>query len=244
MRRVWSIMRKDLRAYYLKPPLITWAIVMPLVLILAFYLRNPQDIVGILPGLIGMTVLFGATSMEGIAFTFEKRVGALERLFLAPITVRQIVLAKVLSGAAFGILTGSVVLVGGNLVFEEVAPHWPLAMVALVLTSLAMASLGMVVAVSVKEVFEAMTLFNFFRFPMVFLCGVFLPVASMVLPLRIIAYALPLTYAVDALRRFILPDADAPLLPPALSLLILATFSVTLLFAAELALKRRLRKDY
>lgn len=244
MRRVWSIMRKDLRAYYLKPPLITWAVVMPLVLILAFYLRNPQDIVGILPGLIGMTVLFGATSMEGIAFTFEKRVGALERLFLAPITVRQIVLAKVLSGAAFGILTGMVVLMGGELAFEEVTPHWPLALLALVLTSLALAALGMVVAVSVKEVFEAMTLFNFFRFPMVFLCGVFLPVASMLLPLRVVAYALPLTYAVDALRQFVLAVPGPTLLPPALSLLVLAAFSLALLLAAEVALKRRLRKDY
>jgi len=37
-------------------------------------------------------------------------------------------------------------------------------------------TLGTLIAVSVGEVFEAHTLSNYFRFPMNFLCGVFIPV--------------------------------------------------------------------
>lgn len=239
---VWSIVRKDFRAYYLKPPLITWAFVMPLVLVLAFYLRNPGDIGRIIPGLIGMTVLFGATSMEGIVFTFEKRVGALERLLLAPVSLRQIIFAKVLSGTLFGMGTGIVMLAVGALVFH-VPPRNPSALlVALLVGAFTSSAFGMLIAGSVKEVFEAMTLFNFFRFPMVFLCGVFLPVAALALPLRVIAYCLPLTYAIDLLRQALLETHG--LLSGSVEVAVLLGFSAALFAGAERALNRRLRLDY
>ncbi|TFF92023.1 ABC transporter permease, partial [Candidatus Thorarchaeota archaeon] len=62
-------------------------------------------------------------------------------------------------------------------------------------------ALGALVAVSVKEVFEAQTLSNFFRFPMVFVCGVFMPVETMPLALQVVAYLLPLTYSVNVLNE-------------------------------------------
>jgi ABC-2 type transport system permease protein len=62
-------------------------------------------------------------------------------------------------------------------------------------------ALGALIAVSVKEVFEAQTLSNYFRFPMVFLCGVFLPVEVMPFPIQVIAHLLPLTYSVNAFRQ-------------------------------------------
>jgi ABC-2 type transport system permease protein len=73
--------------------------------------------------------------------------------------------------------------------------------ISLSLTVLALSALGALVAVSVKEVFEAQTLSNYFRFPMIFLCGVFLPVEAMPVPLQALAHILPLTYSVDALRQ-------------------------------------------
>jgi ABC-2 type transport system permease protein len=54
--------------------------------------------------------------------------------------------------------------------------------------------------VSVSEVFEAQTFSNFFRFPMIFLCGLFFPIESLPLILRPLSYILPLTYGVDILR--------------------------------------------
>ncbi len=75
LARARFIVWKDLRTYYLKPPLISWGILFPASMILAFYLRNPNDFRGVVPGLIGLTLLFGATSMEAIVIAFEKRVG-------------------------------------------------------------------------------------------------------------------------------------------------------------------------
>jgi len=39
--------------------------------------------------------------------------------------------------------------------------------------------LGLAAAVMVREVFEAMTLMNFFRFPILFISGVFMPLAQL-----------------------------------------------------------------
>ncbi|HHX65553.1 MAG TPA: ABC transporter permease, partial [Chloroflexi bacterium] len=52
--KAWYIARKDMRTYYLKPPLISWGMLFPAVMILAFYLRDPGDIRAAAPGLIGM----------------------------------------------------------------------------------------------------------------------------------------------------------------------------------------------
>ena len=106
LARAWHITAKDIRTYYLKPPLISWGMLLPVVLILAFYLRDPGDIRESVPGLVGMTVLFGATSVEAVAIAFEKRIGAMERLLMAPITPYALVIGKTASGTIFGLGTG------------------------------------------------------------------------------------------------------------------------------------------
>jgi ABC-2 type transport system permease protein len=241
MSAIWAIVRKDLRAYYLKPPLISWAIIMPIVLVLAFYLRHPEGIGDLLPGLVAMTVLFGATSMEGIVFTFEKRIGALERLLLAPVSLRQVLMGKVLGGTLFGAATGIAMLLIGMLGFGVSGPRWEIALPVIVLSSFALSCMAMALVAGVREVFEAMTLFNYFRFPMVFLCGVFVPVAAMALPLRVVAYVLPLTYVVDGLGGAF--PARSGLFSPGLDLLILGGYSAVFLLCAELVLKRSVRRE-
>ena len=49
---------------------------LPIVFILAFYLRNPQGIQEVGPGLVGMAMLFSTTSMAAIVISFEKRIDA------------------------------------------------------------------------------------------------------------------------------------------------------------------------
>jgi len=64
---------------------------------------------------------------------------------------------------------------------------------------LILSALGVLVSVSIKEMFEAQTLANAFRFPMMFLGGVFVPVASLPLGLQIVVSGRALTYAVEVL---------------------------------------------
>jgi len=195
-----AIIEKDLKAYYFKPPNISWGILFPLVLALSFSLRNPEGLIELAPGLIAMAALFGTTSMEAIVITFEKRVGALERLFLAPISLATIMLSKILGGTIFGLVISTVMTLLTTLILGAHITNILGFIVLLILTALVHSALGALVAVSVKEVFEAQTLSNYFRFPMIFLCGIFIPLEKMPNVLRYLARVLPLTYSVDGFR--------------------------------------------
>jgi len=52
----------------------------------------------------------------------------------------------------------------------------------------------------VREVFEAMTMMNFFRFPILFISGVFMPVEVLPAWLKPLAVLSPLTHVVELLR--------------------------------------------
>ncbi len=226
---VWHILWKDLRAYYFKPPNVSWGILFPLVLALAFSLRNPGGLTDLAPGLVAMAALFGTTSMEAIVITFEKRVGALERLILAPVSLSAIVVGKVLGGAVFGLMIAGVMTGIALTCLSTTILHPLLLVIGLLLTVTAHSALGAVVALSVREVFEAQTLSNFFRFPMVFLCGVFLPVDAMPPPLQVVAHLLPLTYAVDIFRQALLGPLHVPLLLRDVAALTVCLFAFLLL---------------
>jgi ABC-2 type transport system permease protein len=198
--RAFFISRKDIESYYSKPPLITWGLLFPAVLTLAVYVRDPSSYLNVAPGIIGMALLFGNTSMAAIVVTFEKRSGTFQRLLLAPVSHRTIVLGKGLSAALYGIATSLLLTAGLFLVLRMPLATPVLFIAGLLLGAATFSLLGLIAAVSVKEVFEAMTLLNFFRFPILFVSGVFMPVENLpdwVRPLSILS---PLTHVVELLR--------------------------------------------
>jgi ABC-2 type transport system permease protein len=200
LRGMWYIGLKDLRAYYFKPPNISWGILFPFAFVLAFAIRNPGDLRGLVPGLLALTLLFGTSSMEAIVIVFERRIGSLERLMLAPVRLPALLAGKLLGGMAFGLMVTLVVLLIVLMAFGVNGVNWLLLVLALLFSAAAFSALGAFVSVAVKEVFEAQTLANFIRFPMMFLGGVFVPVDSLPTALQVIARALPLTYSVEVVR--------------------------------------------
>jgi ABC-2 type transport system permease protein len=199
LRGIYYIALKDMKTYYLKPPAISWGIVFPITWILAFYLRNPGDFKELVPGLIAMTILFSTTAAEAVVINFELRLGSLERLLLAPISIAAVLLGKVVGGVIFGFLMTTVVTIA-SVVILRLHPN-VLYLILIILPSLfVFSSLGALLCVMVKEVFEAQTLLNLPRFLMIFLSGVVYPISKMPLALQHFSYALPLTYTVEGLR--------------------------------------------
>jgi ABC-2 type transport system permease protein len=236
LRGIWAIMLKDLRAYYLKPPNISWGILFPFAFVLAFAIRDPGRLDSMVPGLLALTLLFGTSSMEAIVITFERRIGALERLLLAPVRLPALLAGKLLGGMVFGLVTALVVWIVSVAIWGAGGVNWLLLALAMLLSASAFSALGIVVSVSVKEVFEAQTLANAFRFPMMFLGGVFVPVVSLPVGLQIIARALPLTYSVEALHIAI---AGGALSRGILDLAVLAAFTLLFFGLASWTLARR-----
>lgn len=242
LKQAYYIARKDLKSYYLKPPLISWGLMMPIVFILAFYLRNPQGISEVAPGLIGLTLLFSTTSMAAIVITFERRINALERLLLAPVSMQTLILGKAAGSSAFGAVMGTVVLILGLIVFGLSMSNGILLLIGLAMSAIVFAFMGLLISVAVREVFEAMTLSNFFRFPMVFLCGVFFPFESLPKILQIVGLFLPLTYSVDLFRFCLLNQKS--FLNPYLDLAALTASGLVLFSLINTTFKRRLREQY
>jgi len=210
---------------------------LPFVFILAFYLRNPQGIADLSQGLVGLTLLFSTTSMAAIVISFEKRIDALDRLLMAPIHLRTILLGKGLGAAAFGFGMGVFTLVVVSFLFSLHSYQFFSLLIVLLLSCFSFGFVGILISVGVREIFEAMTLSNFFRLPMIFLCGVFFPVTSMPWVLQMIGFALPLTYSVDALRQSLLGHKG--ILPHWLDILILLGFCIVLFEIATVVFRKR-----
>jgi len=105
-----------------------------------------------------------------------------------------------------------------------------------VLIAIASTFLGLFIAVSVSEVFEAQTFSNFFRFPMIFLCGLFFPITQLPVFIRPLSYLLPVTYGADLLHGAF---GGKPLLTLPLDFALLSLFCIVLFALSLRNVKRR-----
>jgi len=235
----WNILLKDMRTYYLKPPNVSWGIVFPLAWTGMFIVKSGRGLESlplVLPGVVAVSVLFGTTSMLSVTVTFEKKNRTFERLLLAPLPLEVLMLAKTGGAIFFGILNAFIPVLMATFFLELPPVEWSIFIPAVALIALASTFLGLFIAVAVKEVFEAQTFSNFFRFPMIFLCGLFVPVSALPFFLRPFSYALPLTYGADLLHGSLRGEH---FLPFALDFAILAIFCVVLFTLSLHNIKRR-----
>ena len=234
----WNILRKDMRTYYLKPPNLSWGIIFPLAWTLMFFIKSGSavDVRSLLPGVTALSILFGTTSMLAVTVTFEKKGRSFERLLLAPIPLELLMLAKTSGAVFFGAANAFVPVVMAAFLVNLGGVIWWQVFLAVVLIAISSTFLGLFIAVSVSEVFEAQTFSNFFRFPMVFLCGLFFPVDKLPAALQPLSYLLPLTYGADLLHGAV---NRAARMPTVLSFAALAGFCVVLFFVSLRNIRKR-----
>jgi ABC-2 type transport system permease protein len=226
----WSIVRKDMQAYYLKPPNISWGLIFPVAWTGMFFIKSGsglESILTLLPGVIAISILFGTTSMLAVTVTFEKKNRSFDRLLLAPIPLGLLMLAKTCGAILFGIVNALIPIILALFLADLSQVAWMAVFPAVVLIAISSTFLGLLIAVSVSEVFEAQTFSNFFRFPMIFLCGLFFPIDSIPALLRPLSYLFPLTYGADILHGAI---DDKSMLPLSLDFTIIAGFCMILFY--------------
>jgi ABC-2 type transport system permease protein len=234
----WNIMLKDFRNYYLKPPNISWGIIFPFAWMLMFFLKSqsPVDVRTILPGIMAMSTLFGTTSLLSVTITFERRSRSFDRLLLSPISLTWLMLAKTLGAILFGIVNAFVPVLIALFFINISNIDWVILSISVIFIAITSTFLGLFIAVSVSEVFEAQTFSNFFRFPMVFLCGLFIPISQLPVFLRPLSYIVPLTYGADLLKTAINQNGHIAL---GISLSILLFFSISLFLISKRNIQHR-----
>jgi ABC-2 type transport system permease protein len=234
----WSILQKDMKNYYLKPPNISWGIIFPISWTLMFFMKSnsDMDIRGILPGVIALSILFGTTSMLAVTITFERKSRSFERLLLAPISLNLLMLAKTTGAILFGIVNAFIPVLLASFLVDLSGINWLVVLSGVILIAVTSTFLGLFIAVSVSEVFEAQTFSNFFRFPMMFLCGLFIPLQNLPAFIRPLSYVLPLTYGADLLKGSINKGYTVSIW---ISLVILVFFSLLLFGISTRNIKKR-----
>jgi len=149
----WSILKKDIKNYYLKPPNISWGIIFPLSWTLMQMIRssggvNLSEIREMLPGLMAMSILFGTTSMLAVTITFERKGRSFDRLLIAPISLGTMVVAKLSGAILFGIFNAFVPVIFASFFVDLAGIKWGAVLLTVFLIAITSTLLGLMIAVS------------------------------------------------------------------------------------------------
>ena len=203
-RRVLLQLRND-------PRTIALLIVVPAVLLVllryVFDARGEvfQHIGAPMCGLFPFVLMFLVTS---IAMLRERTSGTLERLMSLPLAKADVLAGYGLAFGLVAIVQASVVCGVGFVFLGLNAPHgvWLVAVLAIA-NALLGTALGLFVSAFARTEFQAVQFMPAVVFPQFLLCGLFVARDDMAALLDWISWALPLTYAFDALQRATTSDA-------------------------------------
>ena len=195
------IAEKDAKIYFFKGPNITFGLLFPAIIYLAFSVGRTADVSLIIPGLVAMSSLFGAGAIESIALPLERAKGTFDRLVAAPISLTTIIVGKALGGFFFGLVLSIAYMIIALLLPGAAIANPLLFAFGIVLSALAFSALGVCISAPFGDVPQAMPPATLIRIAMVFLGGVFIPIATMPNSLQLVAHLLPVTYAVDILQQ-------------------------------------------
>lgn len=195
----------------------------------------------LVPGVLGMTLLFGAL-LAALSIVYDKESGVLRMLVIAPIRHFWIVLAKALAATLTATLQALLLLaLLVALGYAGLGFSAPMLALGIVGTAFTCASLGLLIAAFSRSMENFATLMNFVIFPVFFLSGSLYPVQHLPAALQAIASVNPYTYGVDLLKHSGLAGASVAHgadFPIALDLAVLAAFSTVALIVASLRFSR------
>jgi ABC-2 type transport system permease protein len=182
------------------------------------------------PGFIAMNVMMSGLTALGAALARERESGTLAGVLMAPIARTSIILGKTISFTIRNLFQGAITITIAILVFGITIRGNPLLIAAiLIIGTISFLGLGIVATAITKEQESAQLVLGLLQFPMMFLSGVLFPIEQMPSFLQSVSKVLPLTYAVDALRKVMILGAgiEAVILPIAI-LIVLGVVTMTL----------------
>jgi ABC-2 type transport system permease protein len=171
-------------------------------LLKAMFADEPQIFQKVGPPLLGLFPFISMFLITSVTMLRERTSGTLERLMTMPIQKLDLLGGY---GIAFGLLAAVQAAIVSALAFgllglDVKGPEWAVAALAVGNAVLGMA-LGLLVSAFATSEFQAVQFMPAIVLPQLLLCGLFVSRDSMARWLQVIAAALPLTYAYDALAK-------------------------------------------
>ncbi len=236
--QAWAILVKDIRVYYLQPPMIMWGLIMPFFIFFSFSVKRNLGVQCSMANLLALTTFFTASSSGPVIIPLERRERTYDRLMTAPMSLWTVLLGKSLVGMVFATAASVVPLLVGIVFLGAQVTALPLAAVAVALSTAAFSAFGLLFAsLPGQSVGTIMMPSTLLRWPLLFISGVFIPLTEMAPWTRVVAYLSPLTYGQDLMHHAL--DKKA-VLNPWLDVVALAAGAVVfVLIAYALHLRSR-----
>jgi ABC-2 type transport system permease protein len=155
------------------------------------------------PGVIAMSVLF-TSIFSAISIIWDREFGFMKEVLVAPVPRWGVAMGKALGGATTAVAQAVIMVAMAPLVGISLTPIVIIEIILLAfLMSLAVTSLGIVVAARMSSMQGFQMIMNFLVMPIYFLSGAMFPLTSAPTWLKSAMTVDPLTYGVDAMRNVV-----------------------------------------
>jgi ABC-2 type transport system permease protein len=205
LAQAWTVAVKDVRVYYLTPPMIMFGLMMPFFMFFSFSVRREMAATQGIARLLALVTFFTASSAGPVIIPLERRVGTYDRLLAAPMSLVTLLLGKTLVGTFFALAVSAAPLSVGLLWLHVAIADTSLLLAGLLLASLAFSAFGLAFAsIPTRSVGNIMMPSTLIRWPLMFVSGIFIPLEEMASWTRVLSYVSPLTYAQDLMNHAVL----------------------------------------
>jgi ABC-2 type transport system permease protein len=208
------LLRTELRLLFREPLLIFWAVIFPvglLIVIGSTTSSKPQGDLGGLPFIVVYTpvmmvftlTLLSVSAMPATLASYRDK-GYLKRLSTTPVGAPRLLAAQIVLVLSLAACIVILILLVSHFAFNVPFPSDFAAFVlAILLTALAMSSLGLLVASVAPSTRIAGAVGSILFFPLMFFAGLWVPQAEMGATLRSVSQYTPLGAAVPAIQNAI-----------------------------------------
>lgn len=203
--QAWTVSVKDVRVYYLTPGMIMFGFLMPFFMFFSYSVGSDQEAAQGLARLLAMTSFFTAGAAGPFIIPTERRSGTYDRLLAAPMSLLTLLLGKTATGAIFAMAVSLVALIAGISFFGATIVQPVLLVAGIVLSAFTFSSLGLIFgSIPTSKPGDVQMPSTLLRWGLLFISGVFIPLAQMSPAMRFVAYLSPLTYAMDIMNHAVL----------------------------------------
>jgi ABC-2 type transport system permease protein len=235
---IYVLWLRDLKRFWRAKSRIVGMLMMPIIFLLGLGLgvgslinlgNGSSYFDFIVPGIVGMTILF-TSIFTGSAVLWDRQFGFLKEILVTPNSRASIVIGRICGGGTTTVLQSILVIIialiaGFNLHLSILTPLALLFMVLLVCTFI---GLGLTLGSLINDFQGFQLVTSFFTMPLFFLSNSIFPASSLPQVVRYIIYANPLTYGVDGLRWALTGAGAFPVVVDIVALLISSAIMISL----------------
>ncbi len=205
LAQAWTVTLKDIKVYYLRPGMIMFGFLMPFFMFFSFSVRREMAAGEGMARLLALTIFFTAAAAGPFIIPTERRMGTYDRLLAAPMSLITLLLGKIAVGAFFAIAVAFIASFVGILFLNATVAQPALMILGIIMGAFTFSAMGLIFgSIPTHNPGDVQMPSTLIRWVLLFISGVFIPLADMSPVARAVSYISPLTYAQDLMNHAVL----------------------------------------